>query len=265
MASIADKIILTIDDEYYIRQSIKAYLEDFGFIIFEAENGKKGLEIFNSNKIDLILLDLRMPEMNGLEVLKIVKEQSPDTPVIVASGTGNISSVVEALHLGASDYILKPIEDMDVLYHSVTKSLAESQLKKENKIYQGRLEELVKERTKELEESEKRYKTIFEYTGTAAVILEPDYTISMVNSKFCKIVGLKKSEIEWEKKWHDFVADKHKDVIIQYNDQKNKNNKYKIDHHEIILINKDGSKKYTYATIAVLPGINKITVSLLDK
>ncbi|MCP3876085.1 MAG: response regulator [Desulfobacteraceae bacterium] len=264
MDSITDKIILTIDDEYYIRQSIKAYLEDFGFTIFEAEDGKKGLEIFNSNKIDLILLDLRMPGMNGLEVLNIIKKKSPDTPVIVASGTGNISSVVEALHLGASDYILKPIEDMDVLYHSVTKSLTESQLKKENKIYQGRLEELVKERTKELEESEKRYKAIFEYTGTAAVILEPDYTISMVNSKFCKIVGLKKSEIEWKKKWHAFVADEHKDVIIQYDGQRNKNSQYKADQHEIILINKDGSKKHTYATIAVLPGIDKITVSLLD-
>lgn len=264
MDNITDKVILTIDDESYIRQSIKAYLEDFGFTVFEAENGKKGLEIFESNEIDLVLLDLRMPEMNGLEVLKIIKQKSPDTPLIVASGTGNISAVVEALHLGAWDYILKPIEDMNVLYHAVTKSLAESQLKKENKIYQERLEELVKERTKELEESEKRYKAIFEYTGTAAVILEPDHTISMVNSQFCKITGLKKTEIEWEKKWADFVDDEHKNIITEYSKKKDKDNKVLPDQHEIILINVDGNKKYTYATFSVLPGIDKIIVSLLD-
>ena len=264
MDSITNKVILTIDDESYIRQSIKAYLEDFGFTILEAENGKKGIEIFNSNKIDLILLDLRMPEMNGLEVIKIIKQKSPETPVIVASGTGNISAVVEALHLGAWDYILKPIEDMNVLYHSVTKSLAESKLKEENKIYQERLEELVKERTKELAESEKRYKVIFEHTGTAAVILEHDYTISMANSQFCEITGLKKTEIEWEKKWHDFIADEHKDIINQFYEQKDKNYNLKPAQHEIILINADGEKRYIYATFAILPGIDKITASLLN-
>jgi PAS domain S-box-containing protein len=264
MDSNTDKVILTIDDESYIRQSIKAYLEDCGFTIFEAENGKKGLEIFDSNKIDLILLDLRMPEMNGLEVLKIIKKKSPDTPLIIASGTGNISAVVEALHLGAWDYILKPIEDMNVLYHSITKCLDESKLKKENKIYQERLEELVEERTKELEESEKRYKVIFEHTGTAAVILEPDYTISMANSQFCEITGMKKTEIEQKKKWNDFVDDVHKDIIINFSEQRDRDYNLKPHQHEIILINKDGKKKYTYATLAILPGIEKITVSLLD-
>ncbi len=264
MDSITNKVILTIDDESYIRQSIKAYLEDFGFAVLEAENGKKGLEVFNSNKVDLILLDLRMPEMNGLEFLKTIRKKSPGTPLIVASGTGNISAVVEALHFGAWDYILKPIEDMNVLYHSVRKCLAESRLKGENKIYQERLEELVAERTKELEESEKRYKVIFEHTGTAAVILEPDHTISMANSQFCEITGLKKSEIEWHKKWHDFVADEHRDIMNEFSRQRYKDDNLKPDQHEIILIDKNGSKRYTYATFAVLPGIDKITVSLLD-
>ncbi len=263
-SAITNKVILTIDDESYIRQSIKSYLEDFGFTVLEAENGKKGLEIFASNKIDLILLDLRMPEMNGLEVLKAIKEESPDTPLIVASGTGNITAVVEALHLGAWDYILKPIEDMNVLYHSIAKCLTESALKKENKIYQERLEELVQERTQELAESEKRYKAIFEHTGTAAVILESDYTISMANSQFCEIAGLKKKEIETTKKWHDFIAPEHKDIINKFCEINKKTTDSKPDQHEIIFIGADGEKKYTYATLAMLPGIDKIAVSLLD-
>ena len=93
--------ILTIDDEFYIRQSIRNYLEDYGFIVFEAENGQKGLEVFDRENPDLVLLDLRMPEMGGLEVLEFLKDKAPDIPLIVASGTGNISAVVEALHLGA--------------------------------------------------------------------------------------------------------------------------------------------------------------------
>jgi DNA-binding NtrC family response regulator len=113
--------ILTIDDESYIRQSVRTYLEDYGFHVYEAENGRVGLEVFEKESIDLVLLDLRMPEMDGLQVLEILKEKAPETPLVVASGTGNITAVVDALHLGAWDYILKPIEDMSVLYHSVKK------------------------------------------------------------------------------------------------------------------------------------------------
>ncbi len=259
-----DKVILTIDDEAYIRQSIRSYLEDFGFTVFEAANGKKGLKIFNLNKIDLVLFDLRMPDMNGLEVLKTLHSISPDTPLIAASGTGDISAVVEALHLGAWDYILKPIEDMDVLLHSVTKCLTEANLRRENKIYQERLKELVKERTRELEQSEKRYKAIFEHTGTAAVILESDFTISMANSQFCEIADLKKDDIEFKKKWHDFVAYEHKEIINKFSSQIEEGASSGPEQHEILFVNKNGETRFTYSTFAILPGINKITVSLLD-
>ena len=186
--------ILTIDDEAYIRQSIRTYLEDYEFTVFEAENGRKGIEVFDREHPDLVLLDLRMPEMDGLQVLEVLRDKAPDIPLVVASGTGNISAVVEALHLGAWDYILKPIEDLSVLYHSVQKCLKESRLKKENQKYQERLEELVIERTRELKKSEERYRAVFEYTGTAAVIIEPDDTISMVNSKFAELAGMARQD-----------------------------------------------------------------------
>ncbi|MCD4677485.1 MAG: response regulator, partial [Desulfobacula sp.] len=74
--------ILTIDDESYIRQSIKSFLEDYGFIVFEAENGRKGLDVFDRENPDLVLLDLRMPEMDGLQVLEILKVKAPDIPLV---------------------------------------------------------------------------------------------------------------------------------------------------------------------------------------
>ena len=258
--------ILTIDDESYIRQSIRTYLEDYGFTVFEAENGKKGIEVFDREHPDLVLLDLRMPEMGGLQVLEVLRDKAPETPLVVASGTGNISSVVEALHLGAWDYILKPIEDLNVLYHSVQKWLRESRLKKENRQYQERLEELVIERTLELQKSEERYKAVFEYTGTAAVIIEPDDTISMVNSKFAELAGMARQDIVDKRKWYDFVAPDDIDVMRNYFKARVtlKTENYAPMQYEIKFTGNDGEEKYVYVSLGVIPGTDKAVISLLD-
>jgi PAS domain S-box-containing protein len=258
--------ILTIDDESYIRQSIRSFLEDYGFMVFEAENGKKGIDVFNAQSPDLVLLDLRMPEMDGLEVLEVLKARCPDIPLVVASGTGNMSSVVDALRLGANDYILKPIEDMTVLYHSIQKCLRESQLKKENKAYQEQLEALVKERTRALVQSEQGYKAVFECSGTAAIILEADGTISMVNSKFAELAGMGRQEIEGKKKWQEFVS--KRDISVMQNHLRVRNH---LDtdgnisrQYEIQFVNKAGEIKYVYASFGSIPGTDRHVVSLLD-
>ncbi len=142
--------ILTIDDEEVIRYSFKNFLEDFGYNVIAAENGKKGLAVFNEHKPDLVLVDLRMPVMDGLEVLENLKKNSPDTPVIVVSGTGEIKDVIEALRLGAWDYLLKPVEDLSVLLHTIQKSFERLELIKENRSYQHHLEEKVEQRTQEI-------------------------------------------------------------------------------------------------------------------
>jgi two-component sensor histidine kinase/ActR/RegA family two-component response regulator len=144
--------ILVIDDESAIRNSYRDYLEDLGYKVFSAENGKVGLQIFEKKDIDLIVADLRMPEMDGLEVLKVVTNESPGTPIIVVSGTGVIDDVVEALHLGAWDYLLKPVEDLQVFKHAVENALVTARLKIENRKYRNDLEDLVLKRTSELED-----------------------------------------------------------------------------------------------------------------
>jgi len=258
--------ILTIDDEAYIRQSIRTYLEDYEFTVFEAENGKKGIEVFDREHPDLVLLDLRMPEMDGLQVLEVLRDKAPDIPLVIASGTGNISAVVGALHLGAWDYILKPIEDLSVLYHSVQKCLKESRLKKENQQYQERLEELVIERTRELKKSEERYKAIFEYTGTAAIIIELDDTISMVNSKFAELAGMARQDIVGKKKWYDFVAPDDIQVMRNYFKARVnlKTENYAPMQYEIKFTGISGEEKFVYVSLGVIPGTDKAVVSLLD-
>jgi signal transduction histidine kinase len=136
----AKKTILIIDDEAYIRDSVRSFLEDYGYGVIEAGDGHQGLKTFDDEKPDLILCDLRMPEMDGLEVLGAVTRKSPETPIIIVSGAGNIADTVEALRLGAWDYIIKPIQDMNVLYHAVGKGLERAVLIREKNRYQRDLE-----------------------------------------------------------------------------------------------------------------------------
>ncbi len=145
--------ILIIDDEKAIRDSFGAHLEDCGYDIITAENGRTGLLRFENEQPDLVIIDLRMPEVDGIQVLEQISRTSPLTPLIVASGTGIITDAVEALNCGAWEYLLKPIEDLSMLTHAVATALEKAQLKRENRDYRDKLERLVAERTAELEQA----------------------------------------------------------------------------------------------------------------
>jgi DNA-binding NtrC family response regulator len=125
--------ILTIEDEEIIRDSFRYYLEDHGYKVLEAEDGRAGLEIIRNKHPDLVLLDLRMPEMGGLEVLEQLKHDAPDLPVIVISGTGFIGDVAEAMKCGACNYLLKPVADFDIMRYAVEQALEKKSLVEENR------------------------------------------------------------------------------------------------------------------------------------
>jgi len=148
--------LLTIEDEAGIRESIGLYFEDNDFRVLMAENGEDGLRIFQQERPDVVLVDLRMPGINGLEVIAKIKEASPDTPVIVVSGTGILADAINAVRLGAWDYVTKPIDDMNVLGHIVDKALERAQLIQENHRYQEHLEEEIRTRTADLEATNAR-------------------------------------------------------------------------------------------------------------
>jgi serine phosphatase RsbU (regulator of sigma subunit) len=150
--------ILTIDDEAGIRHNLRAYLDDCGYRTLEAENGTQGIEVFRREQPDVVLCDLRMPGMDGLEVLAHIREQSPDVPVIVVSGVGTLGDVVEALRRGAWDYLTKPIQDMEFLESAVRRALDRARLARENREYREYLEVLIdelKQTLGQLEEDEK--------------------------------------------------------------------------------------------------------------
>ncbi|MCP8899022.1 SpoIIE family protein phosphatase [Gilvimarinus xylanilyticus] len=132
--------LLIIDDDKPVRHSIAAFLEDSGYGVVEAEDGPTGLALYARGGIDLVITDLRMPSMDGLAVLQRLHEISSEIPVIVISGAGVMSDVVSALRLGACDYLIKPIVDMEVLVHSVEKALERCDLLAQNKKYREKLE-----------------------------------------------------------------------------------------------------------------------------
>ncbi|MVW75832.1 two-component system response regulator RssB [Pseudomonas xionganensis] len=132
--------LLIIDDDDVVRASLAAYLEDSGFHVLQAANGLQGLEVFQQASPDLLICDLRMPQVDGLELIRRINALQVETPVIVVSGAGVMSDAVEALRLGAADYLIKPLEDLAVLEHSVRRALDRANLRLENQRYRDELE-----------------------------------------------------------------------------------------------------------------------------
>ncbi len=102
--------IMVIDDEPEICNILKEFLEGLGYQVITAQNGAEGLRLISQNIIDVLILDLNMPGMHGLEVLKKIKTSYPDISVIILTGFPSIDSAVESMKLGAYDYLVKPID-----------------------------------------------------------------------------------------------------------------------------------------------------------
>ncbi len=128
-----ESYILIVDDEESILKSLKGILEDEGYKVSLARNGKEALEILNKRLHDLVLLDIWMPEMDGIEVLSVIKKRFPDIQVIMISGHGTIETAVKATKLGAFDFIEKPLS-LEKVVLSVRNALDLSRLSIENRV-----------------------------------------------------------------------------------------------------------------------------------
>jgi two-component system nitrogen regulation response regulator NtrX len=102
--------VLIIDDERAIRRALKEILEYENCQVLEAENGKEGLDTIHSNSVDVIFCDIKMPIMDGMELLHQLKEEGSDVPIIMISGHGTLETAVQAIKIGAFDFIEKPLD-----------------------------------------------------------------------------------------------------------------------------------------------------------
>ena len=134
----ASKAILVVDDEESHRMMLRAHLEEDGFEVVEASDGHEAVQRVENRFFDLVLIDIRMPKMDGREALRQIKHFNPSIPVIMMTAYGSIDSAVETLKSGAEDYLTKPL-DMDELLIKVHRSLRFRQLEEENLLHRERL------------------------------------------------------------------------------------------------------------------------------
>lgn len=135
--------ILIVDDEEIVRQSLLAWFKEDGYEVDTAENADAALRLFEKGKFSLILLDIKMPGMSGMDLLVKLKEYDPDAIIILITAYASVSSAVKALKSGAYDYITKPI-DPDELSHIVEKALYQKNLENENVKLKESIDEISK-------------------------------------------------------------------------------------------------------------------------
>jgi DNA-binding NtrC family response regulator len=135
------KTVLLIDDDESLRRVVEYNLREDGYRVVTAADGRSGLQRFHESSVDLVLTDIRMPEMDGVELMTHLKSMQPDLPVIVLTAHGTIDSAVEAMKVGAFDYLTKPFS-RDQLKASVRKALELGALASENR----QLRQIVSER-----------------------------------------------------------------------------------------------------------------------
>lgn len=126
--------ILVVDDEITICDIISSYLSKNGYLVFQAQNGEKAQEIITQHQIDLVLSDIKMPEMDGVELLKWIKKYDNFLPVIMTTGFPTLDTAIKALKLGAFDYLTKPfhLEEID---EKITRALQTRQLVEDNLLF----------------------------------------------------------------------------------------------------------------------------------
>ena len=145
--------ILIIDDEASLRQTLARILQRAGYEVTTAESGEMGLAILSNASFDLVYMDIRMPGMAGLDALKVIHASQPNLPVILFTAQPDMQSAVDALRLGATDYLLKPLQP-EVLIERTRVALARQEKERRKREIQSQIESLQNElRNLETDES----------------------------------------------------------------------------------------------------------------
>ena len=133
--------ILVVDDELFVRELLLEFLSSQGYEVALADSGEKAVELMQTEPANVVLVDLKMPGMDGIQTLKEIKKTAPDALGIIMTGYPTVESSIEALRQGAHDYVVKPFKLND-LKSSVEKALGEQKLKVEINQLKGRIKQL---------------------------------------------------------------------------------------------------------------------------
>jgi signal transduction histidine kinase len=149
-----EKSILIVDDEEGIRKVLSIALSDMGYEVLTAENGAAALRVFKDSRPPIVLTDIKMPEMDGIELLRRMKQQCPETEVIMITGHGDMDLAVKSVKFEATDFVTKPIND-EVLEIALNRAQERIALRRKINQYTQNLEQLVRDKTRQLIEAER--------------------------------------------------------------------------------------------------------------
>ncbi|MCW8950470.1 MAG: EAL domain-containing protein, partial [Sedimenticola sp.] len=175
--------ILVVDDEVRMRESVRDLLEAYGHSSIVAANGHIALDILREESIELVLLDLNMPEVTGLELLDLIKEEFPDVDVVIVSGEATFANATEALRQGVSDFLRKPYSPVELL------GIIENVLKKRT------LEKDIKQVHQKLEASEYRYRFIVDNSPDIIYMLDEAGYFCFVNDRIGQLLDYKQNDL----------------------------------------------------------------------
>jgi PAS domain S-box-containing protein len=180
--------ILLIDDEEANVRLLAMSLRSDGHDVLTALSGEEGLKIFQQENPELVLTDIKMPGMDGIEVLQRIKELEPDAEVIIITGHGDIDNAIEALKLGASDFISKPIRD-EVLSVALKRAKEKRTMKMQLKAYTQNLELKVREATRQVRRKSNFLAKLIRSSNDAIIATDQAMTIVIYNPGAQRIFG----------------------------------------------------------------------------
>ena len=240
--------IYIAEDNQTNRYFLKKVLTNAGYEVKIFKNGKELLDALNSGQPDLIVTDIKMPVMDGFEMIEQIREldNHDHLPIIIISATyKDIKNKIKGYDLGANDYLTSPIDEEELVA-------------KVNFMIR------VKNLYKEIQESEERYRTVFENTGAATVTLEENMTISLANGEFISLSGYSKKEIENKMKWTDFVLPEDLERMKKYHLSRREAGEKAPTEYEFRMIDKKGTIKNMFTKIGMISNTKKSIASLTD-
>ena len=180
--------ILIVDDEEIIVKLLSLSLRSDGYETVSAYSGEQGLEVFKSESPDIVVTDIKMPGMDGLELLKKIKEIDSEKEVIIVTGHGDIDSTITALQYGASDFINKPVRD-EALAIALKRAKAKITIREKLKEYTENLEFKVAEATEEIRRKSNFQRLLIKSSNDAIVAFDHDWKVVVYNPEAATMFG----------------------------------------------------------------------------
>lgn len=242
--------VLVTDDEPSLLEIAKAFLEKRGhFKVDTATSAIEAQSMMGGTDYDAIVCDYMMPEMNGLELLKRLRQDGNHIPFILFTGRGREDVAIEALNLGADFYLQKggdPKTHFAELVNMINQSVSREKMERA------------------VAENEERYRAIFETTGSGMVLIGDASEILLVNSEFERISGFKKDELVGKRKWTDLMHPDDLSRVLSYHKARMKDPRAAPTTYEFRGMDRDGGVHHLLAFVTVLPGTRRTLVSVLD-